>query len=834
MAEVNLESLRTLRRRADSLLQTLGSDLYPFRHTSVSQGFLRTPESPVIADDVNVTTTCSCLMALALTGKISQFYEKDAPDTVAAVFRKLIDAPWMSSGLAENNAFTTTLILRTMGFLVASKGLPRKVLTPAQKGWEPHIEIAKFKNFAAKLTAAKRTPISELLFSLMPNGVQRRLREYIAGHLSESDIKRDVTNEVSRIVRTTALYTTERFDKVTLSKASRALLDKPSHAYTTAQLNRLLLDDAYPGIFAAIRARSISYIAKTISADPARFAINEYSSSAAVMYWFVDGITRAEITLPKKNWDVLCVWATDEFTRQRSLVVAQHAAMMDPIAMAMAACLCAKLRGLSNGGILGLTSAHQAKLPSVTELEESILELFELQTSSGIWPKYFPLFHYQEAGSNFCFTFELLEAVLTEFSGADNRLVDHPNFVNGLELAVTWCERNRLRYTSEREKKQLVFTGWNSGGFVNSLRKGQPESWATAVVHMFLWELSDVLSRRIQHRLTDAYIAKRPTDKLDRLLDIEIWIDGQHVSLKEILRTSLVDTFKNQTERSLRAKPAKGRVSALLFGPPGTSKTQIAKAIAAELGWELIQVDPSHFLRSSLENIYVQAERIFEDIADLSGVVVLFDELDALVQTRYGDRPLDTEGRFLTTYMLPKLASLHDRGRILFLMATNFQDVFDDAIKRAGRFDLLLCMGPPTLRAKCDSIHAFFGSDAEPNTQTKKAGETLLKFTDGNVPLRQQLELYTFGEFKNLISTIGTYDNIGTAVSKLGRKRFAELVSKDTGTVMLKFDELQSLLEQHSKATVAELDSAPIAFTDELLKKRVIRYVRDRRESKRQ
>jgi len=116
MPDIELERLRELRRRADVLLQTLVTDLTPFRHESAQHGFLRTPESQSIAGDVNVTTSCSCLMALALTGKLSRFYADD-PDTPATVFRNVVSAPWMSSGLAENNAFTTTLVLRTLGFL---------------------------------------------------------------------------------------------------------------------------------------------------------------------------------------------------------------------------------------------------------------------------------------------------------------------------------------------------------------------------------------------------------------------------------------------------------------------------------------------------------------------------------------------------------------------------------------------------------------------------------------------------------------------------------------------------------------------------------------------
>src|SRR5262245_41813406 len=118
MPEIELQRFRRLRKRANELLQSLVGDLTPFRHDSVDHGFLRTPDSQSLAGDTNVTTTCSCLMALALTGKLPDFYAADQKDTVSRIFNNILTAPWMSSGLAENNAFTTTLVLRTAGFLL--------------------------------------------------------------------------------------------------------------------------------------------------------------------------------------------------------------------------------------------------------------------------------------------------------------------------------------------------------------------------------------------------------------------------------------------------------------------------------------------------------------------------------------------------------------------------------------------------------------------------------------------------------------------------------------------------------------------------------------------
>src|SRR6266511_3874401 len=112
------------------------------------------------------------------------------------------------------------------------------------------------------------------------------------------------------------------------------------------------------------------------------------------------------------------------------------------------------------------------------------------------------------------------------------------------------------------------------------------------------------------------------------------------------------------------------RRSALLFGPPGTSKTNLVRALAAKIGWPFVEINPAHFLSKGLEHIYVRADEIFEDLMDLSATVVLLDELldemDALVQRRSGENPLPVAQQFLTTSMLPKIAKLYDRRHLLF------------------------------------------------------------------------------------------------------------------------------------------------------------------------
>jgi hypothetical protein len=861
MSEIPLKRLRELRGRAKLLLGNVLTDLSPFAKQDGT--FRRKPDSVSPAGDVNVTTTCSCLMALALTNNFREFYKKDAKiESVANdVFTKLVKAPWMSSGLNGNNAFTTTLVLRTFGFLV-EEGLfgiepnkPDFKQKECTKEWELYSGIKDVLGLARKLKESNDSATKYLWLSLLDvtrNRINTFLSSDLVGdeaELAKKKLKSALALDLQRILQGGWIYHEGVFDKA--SAATKRTLGRNPTGYKLTSANHSILADQFPSEIEKPKRRSLKEIADLISRESDGFSINEYSPSAAVLYWFVDGVARAQIALPEKNWTAICLWAAKEFNHERSLVVAGHDAMMDPIAMGMAACLCSRLRTIgadSSKENLGTTKDHLSMLPSLVELECSVEELILKQTKSGIWNKYFPLFHYQDAGSNFCFTFELLEAILYEFGGNDNRLLENPIFIEGLEKAVKWCENNRQK-CSENDQE---YFGWNSGGYIETLEKGQPESWATAVVHMFLWELTGVFSKRIQQQVLKKYkerspkkivnpsssIKKASVAALDNLMDIGLWLRDEPVKLSTILKLRIIDDYKKQNESTLRRTPIKKPLSALLFGPPGTSKTEVTKAIADDLGWPMLEINPSDFVRGTLANVYLQADEIFDDLMDLSGVVVFFDEMDALVQTREGEGTLDITSQFLTTTMLPKLTKLHDQAHVVFFMATNYQDRFDSAIKRAGRFDLLLCMGPPTLDEKLDRLHkAYFLDDA--TNETINAGKLIRKYLKARPMLQDQLALYTFGEYKAFLKSIGNESTIGAKIRDLKQSGFIKALNAYSKYITLKISDLDALKKIGIKwKRISDLDNQKFTLKQierkNLQKTNVIRYFCDRKETKEQ
>ncbi len=139
-------------------------------------------------------------------------------------------------------------------------------------------------------------------------------------------------------------------------------------------------------------------------------------------------------------------------------------------------------------------------------------------------------------------------------------------------------------------------------------------------------------------------------------------------------------------------------MSAVFFGPPGTSKTELTKCIADYLGWPRLIIDPSIFVRKGMDQVQAEADRIFAMLAVAERIVVLLDEFDEMVRDR--QRADEILSRFLTTAMLPKLAMINKNRRIVFIVATNYIDRFDLAISRHGRFDMLLQVMPPTVKEK--------------------------------------------------------------------------------------------------------------------------------------
>ncbi len=123
-------------------------------------------------------------------------------------------------------------------------------------------------------------------------------------------------------------------------------------------------------------------------------------------------------------------------------------------------------------------------------------------------------------------------------------------------------------------------------------------------------------------------------------------------------------------------------ISALFAGASGTGKTMAADALAQELRLDLYRIDLSSVVSKYIGETEKNLRRVF-DAAEAGGVILLFDEADALFGKRSDVK--DSHDRYANmevSYLLQRMESY--RG--LAILTTNLKDALDTAFLRRLRF----------------------------------------------------------------------------------------------------------------------------------------------------
>lgn len=164
--------------------------------------------------------------------------------------------------------------------------------------------------------------------------------------------------------------------------------------------------------------------------------------------------------------------------------------------------------------------------------------------------------------------------------------------------------------------------------------------------------------------------------------DIE-GVDAAKCDLQEV-----VDFLKNpETYTRLGAKIPKG---VLLYGPSGTGKTTLAKAVAGEAGVPFFQCSGSEFVEMFVGVGSSRIRNLFEEARKAAPCIVFIDEIDAVGRRRSGsdgNSGGNMEHDQTINQLLTCMDGFNENQGIIVMGATNRMDVLDDALLRPGRFD---------------------------------------------------------------------------------------------------------------------------------------------------
>jgi transitional endoplasmic reticulum ATPase len=124
----------------------------------------------------------------------------------------------------------------------------------------------------------------------------------------------------------------------------------------------------------------------------------------------------------------------------------------------------------------------------------------------------------------------------------------------------------------------------------------------------------------------------------------------------------------------------------LLHGPPGSGKTQIARATAGEFGLSLVEVSTSQIVTALVGQSARNVPALFELAARNLPCILFLDELDAVAQRR-DEQNGNSEAQRVVNQLLQTLEEYRSVPELIVVAATNELDSLDEAVVRPGRFD---------------------------------------------------------------------------------------------------------------------------------------------------
>jgi transitional endoplasmic reticulum ATPase len=131
----------------------------------------------------------------------------------------------------------------------------------------------------------------------------------------------------------------------------------------------------------------------------------------------------------------------------------------------------------------------------------------------------------------------------------------------------------------------------------------------------------------------------------------------------------------------------------LLYGPSGTGKTLMARAVAGETGCCFKALSGTEIMDKHYGESEAKLRAAFEEAYRNAPAILFIDEIDALAPRR--DTSESEVERRVTAQLLALMDGMEDRGDVMVLAATNLPNVLDAALRRPGRFDREIHIGVP-------------------------------------------------------------------------------------------------------------------------------------------
>jgi len=209
----------------------------------------------------------------------------------------------------------------------------------------------------------------------------------------------------------------------------------------------------------------------------------------------------------------------------------------------------------------------------------------------------------------------------------------------------------------------------------------------------------ETLPQEYDSRVKAMEVDERPTEQYSD-------IGGLDKQIQELIEAVVLPMTHKERFETIGIEPPKG---VLLYGAPGTGKTLLARACAAQTKSTFLKLAGPQLVQMFIGDGAKLVRDAFALAKEKAPAIIFIDELDAIGTKRFdSEKAGDREVQRTMLELLNQLDGFQPNSNIKVIAATNRVDILDPALLRSGRLDRKIEFPTPNeeARARIMQIHS--------------------------------------------------------------------------------------------------------------------------------